>query len=108
MRRKRGGGREERVRIAAFVPAGRMIMRVGIDARSPDVAIMRIVIEVVDELITVRVVHGSVGELVDLESAQHRMARWTVDDDLIARIGDRRVNEPEVEADRVDAAEAVE
>ena len=67
-------GREERARIAALVPAEGVVVRVGIDMRVPDVVILRIVEQVVDQRIAVVVVHGAVGEDEDLEAGEHRVA----------------------------------
>ena len=85
-------GREEAIWIASFVPARLMIVLVGIDVCVPDIAIVRIVEQIVDQRIAVVVIHGAVGEHEGLNASQHRVAAARpIDDHVIAREADRGI-----------------
>ena len=83
-----------------------MLIRIGL--RVPDVVVARKIEQVVDQQIAVAVVHDAVGERVSLEPAQHGVARRPVDGHVIAGPGDGRVDEAEVERDRVIAEAGVD
>ena len=101
-------GREERARITTLVPADTVEVRIGVRMRVPDVVILRIVEQVVDQHVAVVVVHRAVGEPEHLDAGQHRVARRGIDDDAVARMAHRRVDEAEAERHAVDTAAAVE
>jgi hypothetical protein len=83
-----------------------VLIRIGL--RVPDVVIVRIVEQVIDQPIAVAVVDRAVGENEPLESGEHGMARRTVDRHAIAEPDDGRVDQAEVERDRVIAAERID
>ena len=100
--------REERVRIAALLPAEAVVVRIGVRTGAPHVVILRIVEQVVDQRAAVIVVDRAVGEHEALEAGEHGLRRRPGDRHGIARAGDRRVDQPEAERDRVDAGAAVD
>ena len=101
-------GREKAIWIASFVPARLMIVLVGIDVCVPDIVIVRIVEQIVDQRIAVVVIHGAISEHVGLKAGQHRVAAARpIDDHMIAREADRGIGEIEIEAEYVVARAAV-
>ena len=101
-------GREKCVRITAFMPAGVVVVLIRIRVRVPDVVIVRVIEQVVDQRIAIIVVHGAVGELVSFESAEYSVARRPVDGDVIAGPSDGRVDQAETECDRVVAQAGID
>ena len=90
------------------MPADGVVVRVGIDVRVPHVVILQIVEQVVDQRTAVIGVDPAVGEHVALEPPHQGDGGAGCDLEEIAHAGDRRIDQAEVEDDRVDAGAAVE
>src|SRR5215212_316611 len=96
---------EECARVAPFMPAVRVVMGIRIGMGVPDIVILRVVEQVVDQPVAVVVVDRAVGEYEALEAGENGMAAGgAVDDYLITRIAHGCVDQPEAESDRIDAA----
>jgi hypothetical protein len=78
-----------------------------VNVRIPGVVVRRIVKQIVDQAVAVIDIHRAVGELADFESAQLSMAGRVVHNHAIAGLSDGRVDQPEVEINRVDAQSCV-
>ena len=97
-------GREERVRIAPLAPAVRIIVTGRVPAVLPDVMIGRKVEQAVDQRVAAAP-HHAIGERIVPEAVDNiAAAARAIDDDVIVRPGDRRIDQPEGNDERLIAA----
>jgi len=65
---------EERIRIAAFLPADPVEMQLGIEMLVPDVMVVRVVEQVVDQDAAAAIVHGPIREFEAFDAGQYDKA----------------------------------
>jgi hypothetical protein len=85
-----------------------MVVLIGVRMCVPDVVIMRIVEQVIDQAVAVGIVDRAVGEHEALEPGKHGVARRTIDVTVFRSRRDGGVDQAEVERDRVDAVDALD